>query len=379
MPWIILFSVFIAAILWFYLYVLHMLYTLENKNPVKDTEEQNLPFISVLVAARNEEKNLASCLESLIAQNYPPDKIEILVGSDASSDSTLAIAQSYGAKFSHLVTWDISSDSMPHTKGKARVLAFLAQKAKGEFLLVTDADCIVTPSWAKTLVQAFESNIAIVTGFTELSFTRNLFQLMQKLDWLLFMGINNILSNTFFSSATTIGNNMAIRSTAYWQTGGYEKIPFSLTEDFKLYVEVKKIGWQTRNLISADAKVQSYAQDSWGSLLSQRQRWVRGARKEFPSKWKPILFLLASTYLLFGTLLFINPKVALLFWALRFFLQFLTLQAITTKISSPPLSLFHLVLYEFFSFTLLFLSFILMLLPIQVKWKGRKFEGSASK
>lgn len=379
MPWIVLFSVFIAAILWFYLYVLHLLYSLENKYPAKDTEEQSLPFISVLVAARNEEKNLASCLESLLAQNYPLDKIEILVGNDASSDSTLAIAQSYGAKFSHLMTWDISSDSMSQTKGKARVLAFLAQKAKGEFLLVTDADCIVIPDWAKTLIQAFEPNIAIVTGFTELSFSRNLFQQLQRVDWLLFMGINNILSDTFFSSATTIGNNMAIRSTAYWQTGGYEKIPFSLTEDFKLYVELKKIGWQTRNLISANAKVQSYAQDSWGSLLSQRQRWVRGAGKELSIKWKWILALLASTYVLFALLLFINPKVALLFWSLRFFLQFLSLQAISSKISSPPLSFFHLVLYEFFSFTLLFLSFILMLLPIQVKWKGRKFEGNASK
>jgi len=379
MSWIILSSVFIAAILWFYLYVLHLLYSLENKYPVKDTDEQNLPFISVLVAARNEEKNLASCLESLLAQNYPPYKIEILVGNDASMDSTLAIAQTFKANFSQVEVWDINPDILPQTQGKARVLAFLAQKAKGEFLLVTDADCIVNPAWAKTLVQAFEPNIAIVTGFTEVSFTQNLFQQLQRVDWLLFMGINNILSDTFFSSATTIGNNMAIRSTAYWQAGGYEKIPFYLTEDFKLYVEVKKIGWQTRNLLSSDAKVQTYAQKSWVLLLSQRQRWVRGARKEFPSKWKPILFLLASTYLLFWILLFINPKVALLFWSLRFFLQFLTLQAISTKISSPPLSLFHLVLYEFFSFTLFFLSFILMLLPIEVKWKGRKFEGNASK
>lgn len=379
MPWIVLFSVFIAAILWFYLYVLHLLYSLDNKYPAKDTEEQNLPFISVLVAARNEEKNLKACLDSLIAQNYPLDKIEILIGNDASIDSTLPIAQTYKANFPQLEVWDISPDILPQTQGKARVLAFLAQKAKGEFLLVTDADCIVNPAWAKTLVQAFEPNIAIVTGFTEVSFTRNLFQQLQRVDWLLFMGINNILSDTFFSSATTIGNNMAIRSTAYWQTGGYEKIPFSLTEDFKLYVEVKKTGWKTRNLLSSDAKVQTYAQKSWVLLLSQRQRWVRGARKEFPSKWKPILFLLASTYLLFGILLFINPKVALLFWSLRFFLQFLTIQVIASKVSTTPLSLWNLILYELFSSSLLFLSFVLMLVPLPVNWKGRKFDDNASK
>ena len=57
-----------------------------------------LPMVSVLIAAYNEQSCIGQRIENLLEQDYPPDKLEILVGSDASTDETDAVVQKYAAR-----------------------------------------------------------------------------------------------------------------------------------------------------------------------------------------------------------------------------------------------------------------------------------------
>jgi len=93
---------------------------------------RKFPLVSVVVTTRNEEKNIANCLQSIGNQTYPEERIEIIVVDNYSSDKTIEIAKK-------------SADKV-YTKGSQRSvqLNFGVQKAKGEYILYLDADMILS-------------------------------------------------------------------------------------------------------------------------------------------------------------------------------------------------------------------------------------------
>ena len=104
-----------------------------------------LPSVSVLIAAYNEAECIGRRIENLLAQDYPPDKLEILVGSDASSDETDAIVQRYAARGVRL--------SRGERCGKAGVLSRLLGLARGDVLVMTDANTEFERDAVRLLVQ----------------------------------------------------------------------------------------------------------------------------------------------------------------------------------------------------------------------------------
>lgn len=108
--------------------------------------------ISIILPTYNEEKNLPNCLESIKAQVYPKDKIELFVIDDNSTDKTIAVARKYKAKI-------IFNGS--HNCEIGRSLGLKA--AKGELVLIIDADNILPESnWIKKFCQVFLENPGLV-------------------------------------------------------------------------------------------------------------------------------------------------------------------------------------------------------------------------
>lgn len=103
------------------------------------------PSVEILFAAYNEEPVLPAKLESILALDYPPDKLSIRVGSDCSNDGTNALLQSWAAAHPGRVQVHL----FRQRRGKARVLNDLRAVSKADFLLLTDAnilyekDCLV--------------------------------------------------------------------------------------------------------------------------------------------------------------------------------------------------------------------------------------------
>lgn len=116
-----------------------------------------LPSVSVLIAAYNEASCIGQRIENLLAQDYPADKLEILVGSDASSDETDAIVQRYAARGVRL--------SRGERCGKAGVLTRLLSMAKGDVLVMTDANTDFERDAIRRLVQPLrEEEVGLVCG-----------------------------------------------------------------------------------------------------------------------------------------------------------------------------------------------------------------------
>lgn len=116
------------------------------------------PMVSVLVAARNEEKCIGLRIENLLQQDYPADRYEILVASDVSGDGTDEIVRSFaerGVRFLRSET----------RKGKSALMVELSKTAKGEILVFTDANTMFRENTVRELVEPFaDPGVGCVDG-----------------------------------------------------------------------------------------------------------------------------------------------------------------------------------------------------------------------
>lgn len=117
-----------------------------------------LPTVSVLIAAHNEEAVLRSRIENLLALDYPKDKLELVIASDASSDGTVAIAREYEAQSVRL--FEFTSRT-----GKASVLNAVIPNLKGEFAILSDANTFMDRNVVRSLVRWFrDPQVGVVCG-----------------------------------------------------------------------------------------------------------------------------------------------------------------------------------------------------------------------
>lgn len=116
------------------------------------------PSVSVIVAAHNEELGIEAKLRNLLALDYPRELVEILIGSDGSSDRTDDIVSTFAHEGVGLV-------SFPKQQGKSAIQNGLVAAASGELLVFTDADCLLSPDTLSLLVSHFaDLRVGLVTA-----------------------------------------------------------------------------------------------------------------------------------------------------------------------------------------------------------------------
>ncbi len=340
----------------------------------------DLPEISIWVACRNEEKNIVQCLTSLVNLKYPQEKIQILVGNDQSTDNTkklvlsfidsyLSDSSQYSEKKAQIQLIDIV-DNDSGLKAKARVMAQLDKFAIGNYYLITDADIVVNPNWALGLLGSLSSNMGVASGTTMVK-SEGIWGWLQEIDWAYFMGLLNLIS---FSGipATAVGNNMILKKEAYWETGGYGKIQFSITEDYKLYSEICKKGWNWNNVMSPQVLAFSDKIEGFIPLLHQRKRWLSGG-KELPWYWWLLFGIFGSFYFVMPILLVVNLKLGLLFWFIKIGLQTVQINKIYALLGQRRPFFIQHVAYELYMFLITIGTAIFFFSPAKTVWKERKY------
>lgn len=344
-----------------------------RSNKTKHGKHENLPAISIWVACRNEEKNLAECIDSLLVLNYPKEKIQILIGNDQSEDRTLEIAQSYEKEHSHIQVINIQDDESG-LKAKARVMAQIDKHAVGEYYVITDADVRVKPDWILGLLSNMNDDTGVASGTTMVKGSGT-DGWLQEIDWAYFMGLLNVISYSGVP-ATAVGNNMIVRKKAYWDTGGYSEIKFSITEDYKLYQKVCEKGWKWNNIMNAHVLAYSEKTNGSSNLLHQRKRWLSGG-KELPWYWWLLFGIYGGFYFAVPMLLiFGQANISYLFgfWGIKFILQCLQINGIYKHLDEARPSLIQHIVYEFYLFLITISTAIFFLLPLKTKWKDRAYK-----
>ncbi len=232
------------------------------------------PKVSVIVAARNEEAHIGACIKSLIRLDYPREKLEAIIVNDSSTDRTSEIAEDLAHNHSWMKV--ISSRAGEgNLLGKSNAVSAGIDVSHGEILMFTDADCIAPPEWVRETVKCFDEQAGIVGGFTLLESTRT-FEGMQALDWVFLFGVSSATAG-WGIPLTVIGNNLAIRRSAYDSTGGFRNIPFSVTEDYALVQAIlRNSEFEVRFPLNPATVVRSRPCATWKQLFRQKQRWGVG-------------------------------------------------------------------------------------------------------
>jgi len=368
-------TIFGYSIFLILLYFVTLLFILFNtiinyrrKNIISELE-RNYPSVSVLVAARNEEKNILRCLEALDELDYPKDKIEILIGNDDSTDLTVEIVDQFIKNKKGFAFYNIKI-RLGKAKAKANVLAHLAQIANSEYLFVTDADIRVPKKWIKNMLPHFDQNTAIVSGSTYVE-GYDFFSKLQCLDWMFFNGVLNAFANAGIP-CTGVGNNMAFRKSAYVEVGGYENIDFCITEDFKLFDTFRKKGYGWKNILNSSTLNVSLPLSTFHELMKQRRRWITGAM-ELPWIWK-ILFIVFGffTPALLAVLIF-APKLGLLVWSARLFLEGIFMGIISARMNRSE-NVGSYLWFQLYALVMPFTYFYHVVRKEPNEWKGRYFS-----
>ncbi len=329
------------------------------------------PKVSVLVAARNEEKHLPSLLLSLAKLDYPTDQFEILIADDQSEDHTVQIITEWvgNTKNRKLISIIPEQRNLYQRNGKANALSILSKHASGEFYFFTDADCEVPENWIKEGINCFDDETGIVIGITQVK-SRNLFEKMQEIDWWNTLGIVKVVTDLNLP-ATGLGNNMVISRVAYHKCGGFEKIPFSLTEDLEISKSIRKLGFKIRHQVTENFLIKTKAEKDLTSLLKQRKRWMAGAMT-LSFSWKIMLGLQFAFYPVILVIFQINWQLGLSILGFKILFQSLFLSFFSGQVNQKA-SLLQLLLFEFYQIWNLSLTILYYFWPVQIEWKARKY------
>ncbi|HOJ37814.1 MAG TPA: glycosyltransferase [Ignavibacteriales bacterium] len=357
---------FISLCIYFILFVIITI-GLNKKFPKKD--DNSLPTVSIIVAARNEQDNILDCLKSLDKQIYPQNKIEIIIVDDKSTDNTKNIVLDFIKdipKFKCITT----SEEIGHLKGKTNALANGIKIASGDIILTTDADCTPPEQWAITMVSYFNEKVGVVCGFTTQE-SYNAFSGMQAIDFCFLQSVAAGVMN-LGKPITCIGNNMAFTKKAYIEVGGYESLEFSVTEDFKLLQAIVNTGkYQSIYPLDKNSLNVSKPCKDLKTLYWQKKRWGVGGLEAAIEDYLIMAAGFVMNILIILSPFFISQN---LIWLLisKFFIDYSYLKFLLKRWEIDK------ILKYFFAFEIYYIIYVIILPFVvlfsrKVVWKGRKY------
>ena len=170
--------------------------------------EKTPPFVSVIVPVYNAEGMVGDCIESLLNQDYPKDRYEIIVVDNDSADGTAAVIKRYPVQY--------MEERKQHNCYAAEDTG--ARASRGELLAFCDSDETATPSWIRTLVRELGDDCGAVAGpMLPPPDEKGLFRLYAALD-------NN--GNNFTQAGDVdraAGGNLMFRREVYEKLGGFNR------------------------------------------------------------------------------------------------------------------------------------------------------------
>ncbi|MFP4547004.1 MAG: glycosyltransferase [Fidelibacterota bacterium] len=242
-----------------------------------DGESHSQPFVTVIIALKNEEENLHDLLRGLKDQDYPGNKHEILLVDNDSADNTFAKLQQLTAKldnFHCLSTKNYQSEY----RYKKEALMMGIENSRGDIILSTDADCVIPATWISAMVRNYTEDVEMVIGFSEVIANSSVFQKLQTLDFMQLMAAAKGSLNLGFPWGGS-GQNISFRKQAFYNCEGYKNLKTIKGGDDTLFIQ-KFAKKNEGRIVFADnhgSGVKTKAVESFRAFMRQRIRWASEA------------------------------------------------------------------------------------------------------
>lgn len=231
------------------------------------------PSVSIIIAARNEAKNLPALLASLDQLIYDRTKIEIIFVDDFSTDNTAKFIQNFESKSGLRIS--VFNQTINSETPKKEALKLGIKNSSGDILLFTDADCTVPESWAIEMTKPFiDPKIELAVGCINY-FDSNFLEKLLSIEQAALLGAGFTSLQLGIPSMCN-GANMAIRRSTFDQINGFETESKVASGDDELLLH--KVFLKNKNGIafikSAKAIVSTLSAASSSQLFHQRKRWA---------------------------------------------------------------------------------------------------------
>ncbi|HSV10180.1 MAG TPA: glycosyltransferase [Hanamia sp.] len=296
---------------------------------------KNLPFISIIIAARNEEKNIGTCIESIIRQTFPSNKFEVIIINDHSTDNTVSVVLSYKQENIYLINLEDFTQDQILNSYKKKSIETAMQFAKGELIVTTDADCVAPEKWLETLASFYEEKspvfvalpVAFKNALKQESFLKKFFINFQSLDFMMLQGITGASVYKKFHSMCN-GANLAYEKKTFFEVNGFEGIDAIASGDDMLLMHKIQNRYPEKIMFlkSEDVIVETAPAATFKDFIHQRIRWASKADQYTDKKITAVLLLVY----------FLNAWIFILavssFFSVKAFYYFLISIAIKTTI-----------------------------------------------
>ncbi len=369
-----------------FIFLLNLTLNLRNIKTLRHDEKipEPAPLISVLVPARDEELNIAACLESLQKLDYP--NYEILVLDDNSSDNTGAIVKNIAARDSRVRL--LQGEPLPEGwAGKSFACYQLARQALGSWFLFVDADTTHAPHMLRSaLGQALRFNSSLLSGFPR--------QLASSLPQKMAIPVLYFIILTWFplwwlqrskepKPSLAIGQFLLLPREEYWRIGGHEAVKSRIIEDVWLGVEISRRGGR-QVAVDLSPAVSCHMYRNLGTMMEGFIKWVYSVASMSPIALTIMMaaayfFYLAPFYHLWRELFVVMGPTGLRFIVVSqvgiiLFMRWL----VDNRFKEPFISVF---LHPFglsFLFLAAFCAVFRRVIGAGVRWKERLYSRGSS-
>ncbi len=292
-------SIFIALLLAFYRIVIGRATRYLMVLPYYKAITMSSEKVSVIIPARNEENNIARCLDALLQQNLPADQMEIIVVDDGSTDRTAEVVVGYATRGVRIVRLENEA------QGKKAALTKGIALATHPIIVTTDADCVYPSTWLNTLLCfRVEHDAVFVAAPVKYTKEKNFFERFQSLDFLSLQGITAAaVSKEIFNMCN--GANLLYTKAAFQKVNGFAGIDLLPTGDDMLLMEKMQSVFpgKINYCFSQDAIVETLPTAGLRAFIQQRIRWASKSTSYKNTNIKLVLLLVYLVNLSFLVML----------------------------------------------------------------------------
>lgn len=257
---------------------------IRSKHRSCSTASEDLPFVSVVIAARNEEKEIAACLRSVLKNDYPDECFEVIVVDDDSEDRTAAVVRRLQRRYNPaLVDAGGVAEHAPerlrlvqlyggNTGHKHAALQRGIAAARGDLILTTDADCRARPGWLRAMANAFTPDTGFVAGPVRYRPGERLFGRLQALE---FLGLQAFGAGGIGTGQPSICNsaNVAYRREVYEAYAASHTVG-AAADELLLQHLADDPHWDVQFCADPAAIVETDPAPDLQAFLAQRRRWA---------------------------------------------------------------------------------------------------------
>jgi cellulose synthase/poly-beta-1,6-N-acetylglucosamine synthase-like glycosyltransferase len=287
-------AIFIAAWLIQVFYMFRYFHQVGAKPKLSISDPVDWEPVSVIICARNEEKNLMDLIPQIMDQEYPV--FELVIVNDSSWDDTDAILTAFSVRYPNLKIVTLDEEKQNLQGGKKFALTLGIKAAKYNVLLLTDADCMPkSDQWIRHMIRPMQEDTEISLGFSPYRKYAGWLNKLIRFDTLM-VGLSYLGFAKAGLPYMGVGRNLAYKKDLFFKVGGFKKHYNLNSGDDDLFINEVANSNNTRIVFNPESQTESEPHTTWSKWFTQKRRHLSTSPR-YKSIHKNLLALWPFTYL----------------------------------------------------------------------------------